>query len=79
MTGILHKFPKHWDTQFQVSTLDQPQKEIMTGAEVLERVRNGTILKIALQILKSKRATATQEVIDQYKVKLLKFLDLVCM
>ena len=48
--------------------LDPIQKEILTGTQVLEMIKSGNILKIALQIIKSRRAEATEEEIDQYKV-----------
>ena len=53
---------------YQSSMLEPPQKQILTGLQVLEMIRNGTILKIPLQIIRSRRKEATEEEIDQYKV-----------
>ena len=68
LSGILERFPRHWDTMYQSSMLEPPQKQILTGLQVLEMIRNGTILKIPLQIIRSRRNEATEEEIDQYKV-----------
>ena len=53
---------------FQASMLEPPQKKILTGLQVWEMVQNGTILKIPLQIIRSRRDEASEEEIDKFKV-----------
>jgi protein involved in temperature-dependent protein secretion len=44
------------------------QSAILSGGQVLELITNGTVLKIPLQIIRSRRFEASQEEMDQYKV-----------